>query len=215
VATHWHPSQPSRDRWLIPGALGFLALAVLSAIVMLVYPFGGDGAPPPPVPVAAGSSTPSPAGAPSQARSPSPSPSPSPSVDGAFVRSVVTGLCLSVAEGDPEGAVAQQQACGDKPGQRWRQVAAGDAVTLVNVASGKCLDVANRGTDDGARVQTWTCNNGPNQQWRPQPAAGGTLLVSVNSGKCLDVPDGQNGPGVPLQQWTCHGRANQQWVIGG
>ena len=59
----------TRTRWLIPAALGFLALAVLFAVVMLAYP------------------------------------------------------------------------CGAGASQRWRSVPAGDAVTLVNVASGKCLDV--------------------------------------------------------------------------
>ena len=35
---------PPRDRWLIPAALGFLALAVLFAAAMQVLP-GGTGAP--------------------------------------------------------------------------------------------------------------------------------------------------------------------------
>ncbi|OLB77655.1 MAG: hypothetical protein AUI14_15405 [Actinobacteria bacterium 13_2_20CM_2_71_6] len=141
-----------------------------------------------------------------------------------LVRSVVSGLCLSVAAGgDPEGAAAQQDGCTDSPAQRWRTIPAGGGVTLVNVASGKCLDVADRGTDDGAKVQQWSCNNGANQQWRPQPATadaggqvatGAVLLVSVNSGKCLDLVESQTASGVHLQQWSCHGRANQQWTLG-
>ena len=213
MATHSPPSLPPRERWLIPGAFGFLALAVLFAVVMLVYPFGGGnpGGPPPPEPVAAPSRG---APAPSPTASASPPPSPTPTADGAPVRNQATGLCLSVAGGDPQGAAAQLDNCGNKANQRWRQVAAGGTVTLVNVASRKCLDINDKSTDDKANAQTWSCNKGTNQQWRVQPATGGTLLVSVNSGKCLEAPEGQGSPGTHLQQLTCHGRSNQVWVIG-
>ena len=199
-------------RWLIPAALGFLALSVLFALVMLAYPFGDAG-----VPVSAPASAgPSPAAAPSPSPSPSPTPSPSPSpspAPGAVGDRLRTagGRCLDAAPGDPEGAAAQPDPCGDGAGQRWRQVPGDGAVTLVNVASGKCLDVNNRSTDDGAQVQEWTCNGGPNQQWRLQPAptAGAVLLVSVNSGKCVDASGG-----TAVQQ-PCDGRDSQQWVLGG
>jgi ricin-type beta-trefoil lectin protein len=208
------PSFPPRERWLIPVAFGFLGAAVLFAVVMLVYPFGGGdpGGPPPPEPVAApsrGAATASPTA------SASPVPSPTPSTDGALVRNQATGLCLSVAGGDPQGAAAQLDNCGNGTSQRWRRVGAGDGVTLVNVANRKCLDINDKSTDDKARAQTWSCNKGANQQWRLQPATGGTLLVSVNSGKCLEAPDGQGSPGTRLQQLTCNGRGNQVWVIGG
>ena len=201
------------DRWLIPGALGFLALAVLFAVVMLVYPFGGGerGGPPPPEPAAAASRG---APAPSPTVSASPLPSPTASTDSALVRNQATGLCLSVGGGDPQGAAAQLDNCGDRTNQRWRRVAVGDAVSLVNVASRKCLDINDKSADDRAKAQTWSCNKGTNQQWRVQPATGGSLLVSVNSGKCLDVPEGQGSPGTRLEQFTCHGRSNQVWVIG-
>jgi hypothetical protein len=211
VATHSRSSFPPRERWLIPGALGLLALAVLFAVVMLVYPFSGNdpGGPPSPEPAAAppsrGASPPSPPA----------SASPLPSVDGALVRNMATGLCLSVAGGDPQGAAAVLDNCGGKPNQRWRQVAAGGVVSLVNVASRKCLDISDKSTDDKAKAQTWSCNKGTNQQWRIQPATGGTLLVSANGGKCLDAPEGQAAPGTRVQQFTCHGRSNQVWVIGG
>ena len=183
-------------RWLIPGALSFLALSVGFAVVMLVYPFGDHRIP---EPAAAGTPV-----------VVSPSPSPSPSADGDRVRTA-GGLCLDAAPGDPEGAAAQTDPCGDGPGQRWRRVPAGGAVTLVNLASGKCLDVNDRSTDDGAKVQQWTCNGGPNQQWRTRaaPAAGAVLLVSVQSGKCLDVSGG------PAVQQPCDGRDGQRWIVGG
>jgi hypothetical protein len=215
--------RPPRDRWLIPGALCFLAVAVLFAVGMAVIPGGPGPGSVDPQPAAAGSPV-----LPSLAVTPSPSPTPSPTpaktspppprVDGVLVRSALTGLCLSVAGGGgaPDGAAVEQDPCTSDPVQRWRVVAANGAAALVNVASGKCLDVSAASTDDGAKVQQWSCTNGPNQQWRPQPMPGdpaGVQLVAVHSGKCLDLPAQQTGPGSALQQWSCTGGGNQRWTI--
>jgi Ricin-type beta-trefoil lectin domain len=37
--------------------------------------------------------------------------------------------------------------------------------TLVNPASGKCLDDPNLSTTNGTQLEIWTCNGGSNQQW--------------------------------------------------
>lgn len=37
--------------------------------------------------------------------------------------------------------------------------------TLVNPASGKCLDDPGSSTTNGVRLDLWTCNNGSNQHW--------------------------------------------------
>jgi Ricin-type beta-trefoil lectin domain len=206
-----------RDRWLIPGALGFLALAVVFAVVMVTVPSGGGRSVPVTRPAAAG--TPTVAASATTAPSVSPSPGPVSNVDGLLVHNVATGMCLGIGDGDPEGAVAQQEPCGDAPAERWRETPADGAVLLVNVASGKCLDVNNRETDDGARIQQWSCNNGANQQWRPHAVttdpAGPVLLINANSNKCLEVPDGATDAGVPVRQRNCDGGPAQQWVAGG
>lgn len=91
----------------------------------------------------------------------------------------------------------------------------GNAVGLVNVASGECMDVFGQSTDDHARVQQWACNGGTNQQWRPTSAAdGGVTLVAVHSGKCLDTPGRSRKAGVKLQQYHCNGTSAQDWVLG-
>ena len=220
--------RPPRDRWLIPGALGFLVLAVLFAVGMLLVPgfarSGGTVTQPAAAGTPVGSEppptvAPSPSPTPSPTASPTPSPSPPPKVvDGVLLRSVASGLCLDVATGgDPQGAGAQQDTCAGGPAQHWRLSPAGGAATLVNVASGKCLDVGNGSTDDGARVQQWDCNGGANQQWRMQPVDGGpagTVTVTAgHSGKCLDLPTEQTGPGFRVQQWSCNGQPNQQWTV--
>jgi hypothetical protein len=217
--------RPPRDGWLIPGALCFLALAVLFALGMVVIP-GGTGTGTVTEPAAAASGVPPTApvptaAAPSATPSRTPSPSPTPSrvkADGVLVKSALTGLCLSVQGGAaaPDGAAVEQDPCGADPVQRWRVTPGNGAVAIVNLATGKCLDVNAASGDDGARVQQWSCLGVPNQQWRPQPLPGdpaGIQLTAVHSGKCLDLPAQQTGPGSALQQWSCTGGPNQRWLV--
>jgi Ricin-type beta-trefoil lectin domain len=101
-----------------------------------------------------------------------------------------------------------------------------DIFEVVNLHSGKCLDVYNGprgiGTRDlrqGALVDQWTCYPGhTNQEWQYRPEAHGEL-VNRNSGKCLEVYNGPRGigtrdlrQGALVDQWTCYpGHTNQEW----
>ncbi|MCE6997348.1 RICIN domain-containing protein [Saccharothrix sp. S26] len=90
----------------------------------------------------------------------------------------------------------------------------GGYYNVVNVGSGKCLDVygGDSATGDGVRVVQWTCGSGANQRWRSEDAGGGYVrLVARHSGKCLDVLDAGTNDGAKLVQWTCGGGTNQQW----
>ena len=50
---------------------------------------------------------------------------------------------------------------------RRRQPAmAGDRSTLVNPASGKCLDDPRFSTTEGTQLEIYTCTGGLNQQWQ-------------------------------------------------
>ena len=73
--------------------------------------------------------------------------------------------------------------------QKWSLTAAG---TLVNGASGKCLDVKDRNTANGAKLQIWSCAAGTNQKWTfgggstpptgpttPPPTGGGPGIKAV------------------------------------
>jgi len=130
-------------------------------------------------------------------------------------KSVATGLCLEPVAEEPEGADIQQVACTGAPAQQWQALPAGDdTVTLVNTASGKCLDVDSSRKDDSAPIQQWSCNGGNNQRWRLTPGTAESDVVGVDSGKCLDVPNGTAQPGLRIQQWTCAGTPNQRWTTG-
>lgn len=117
----------------------------------------------------------------------------------------------STADG---GNVVQWTANG-QANQRWRvRDVGGGQNEVVNVGSGKCLDVYGgaSATADGARVVQWSCNGGPNQHWRIEDAGSGYVrLVAQHSGKCLDVSEASTADGAQLVQWTCTGGANQQW----
>ena len=53
------------------------------------------------------------------------------------------------------------------PNQRWRMepIEAGFS-RIVNIGSGKCLDLAAGGAADGTNIIQYDCHLGPNQQWR-------------------------------------------------
>jgi Ricin-type beta-trefoil lectin domain len=89
------------------------------------------------------------------------------------------------------------------------------AFELRNLATGKCLEVADWRTDSGAPVRQWTCHGGANQQWT---ANSNQLLVNTYSGKCLDVPGASTVWGAQVIQWDCGmftKPANQLWFVPG
>ncbi len=53
----------------------------------------------------------------------------------------------------------------DAAGQWILSTTGDDSWTLVNVASGRLLDVYGQATRDGSRVSTWIANSGDNQRW--------------------------------------------------
>ena len=214
-----HRTRP--DNWLIPGALAFLAAAVVFAAEMLIWHGGvgddaaagaaaapsGTGASPKPV---ATSATPKPAATSAKPKPANPTTA-APAV--ITIRGAQTGLCLGVSDTD-DGAAVLQAKCTGKDRQRWREVpAAGGTVTLVNIASDKCMDVYPGSRDDGAKVVLRSCNGGANQQWRPTKSGNAISFVSAGSGKCLDVPSRSDKPGVKLQQYTCNGTPAQLWLL--
>ncbi len=74
------------------------------------------------------------------------------------------GLCMDVAWGSADdGAVVQLVRCHGGPAQHFVLNRAGD---LVNLGSGKCVDVTDMETANGTRLQQWECGGTSNQKWR-------------------------------------------------
>src|SRR5690348_8727385 len=92
------------------------------------------------------------------------------------------------------------------------------AYEIVNVNSGKALDVSGSSTTEGASVIQYTYHDGTNQQWYFKLI--GTVnnqevyeIVNMNSGQVLDVKGGSTADGTPVEQWENNGGANQQWFL--
>jgi len=85
--------------------------------------------------------------------------------------------CLDVTgRSTANGAVIQQYTCNGGTNQEWypsvaQNNPAATIYNLINLNSGKCLDVTGRSTANGAVVQQWTCNGGTNQEWFEQIAS--------------------------------------------
>lgn len=133
-----------------------------------------------------------------------------------ILRSVMSSLCLDVVTEQQEGADVQQVECADAPRQQWQatDVKPEDeavTVTLVNVASGKCLDVEQFLWL--VAVEQRTCKDGePGQRWRVEEAGPDSVrLVAVHSGKCLGVPSKKSGAKVTVSK--CDEGNKQHWAL--
>ncbi|MFE2338643.1 RICIN domain-containing protein [Streptomyces sp. NPDC059431] len=126
--------------------------------------------------------------------------------------------CLEIADWRSDnGAPARQWNCGGggQANQAWVFTYVGDSanhvVTLRNVNSGKCLEIADWRSDDGAPARQWDCTGGANQQFYlwPNPKGSGYALLAQHTDKCLEVADWSQANGAEVRQWTCG--AGPQW----
>lgn len=93
-------------------------------------------------------------------------------------------------------------------------IVSGGTYKLINVNSGKALDVQSAGTTPGTNVQIWTDNGTGAQKWTIyQNADGSYKLVNVNSALALDVASSGTADGTNVQAWTDNGTGAQKWNI--
>lgn len=86
---------------------------------------------------------------------------------GSAIRSRASGRCLT-ANGTANGSPVGLANCVGSAAQQWSPRT---DRSVVNIGSGRCLDVAKNATTAGSPVQVWDCGGGkPNQSW----ARGGT-----------------------------------------
>jgi hypothetical protein len=106
--------------------------------------------------------------------------------------------------------------------QQWTLVPVGpgnfstgpSAFAIMNVNSGKVLDVTGGSTNAATPLQQWDYLGTPNQQWTFQPAANGFyVIVNVGSGLALDDTGYSLSNGTVLQQYYSTGNTNQQWAL--
>ncbi|GAA0362972.1 RICIN domain-containing protein [Streptomyces blastmyceticus] len=133
-----------------------------------------------------------------------------------------SGKCLDLNNVNPgktkNGAHALQWECDGTNGQQWRVIPANNSsFEIRSVASGKCLEVENSGTQAGATIQQWDCNGGKNMRWSmvlvDQRQKLFQLRPTHTEERCLDVYDAGTGNGATVQQWYCNQTAAQLWRI--
>ncbi len=77
---------------------------------------------------------------------------------------VYDSKCLGVAGGAAaDGSAVEINDCSGAAAQQWRVRSDG---TIVNVASGTCLDATANGTANSTPLDIWSCDNGDNQHWQ-------------------------------------------------
>jgi hypothetical protein len=126
--------------------------------------------------------------------------------------------CLTAPTG-PAGTQLQQAACNGLAAQSFQfrpRPGTVDVFTVVNSATGLCLDVNGQSTADGATVIGWSCGAGTNQSFTLRPTGSGVYqLVAVHSGKCVDVSEASTADAARIIQWRCGTGTNQRWRLPG
>ncbi|WP_209445496.1 RICIN domain-containing protein [Streptomyces roseochromogenus] len=85
--------------------------------------------------------------------------------------------------------------------------------TVINAASGRCLDAKAAATANGTVVQQYACNGTAAQQWSFTDAGNGYVHIDNrnNTSQVVDVTDVSTADNAPIQLWSYGGGANQQW----
>ncbi len=85
--------------------------------------------------------------------------------------------------------------------------------TVINKATGKCVDMAGAGTVNDTKIVSWTCNNTFAQHFQFQVTSGSNYRVNNrnNSVQVWDVTGVSTADGALIHSWTYGGGANQQW----
>jgi Domain of Unknown Function (DUF1080)/Ricin-type beta-trefoil lectin domain-like len=90
----------------------------------------------------------------------------------------------------------------------------GVAFRLVNVKTGKALDVKDGSMRPGAALVQFAVSNGPSQLWTVRTARDTHLIINAHSGLSINIPQRSNANRQPLIQWTVvEGEPNQSWVF--
>lgn len=127
-----------------------------------------------------------------------------------------SGCAIETPSGAPGDAVGLvQRRLGEHAHQQWylRYLGDGD-FALVNVSSGKNLDINGGSGANGAIALQWPWHGGDNQRVRLRPAGDGSYhLIMKHSGRALDVYGGRTDGGAPIIQWDLHGGNNQRFEV--
>jgi lysophospholipase L1-like esterase len=113
------------------------------------------------------------------------------------------------------GTVMQIYTMNEGKNQQWKLTNIGNnIVSLINVTSGKALEVAGGSMVNGATVDQSAYTGSSAQQWQIVSAGNGWFeLLNVNSGQSLDVTAGSATAGATVVQWPYHSVTWEQWTF--
>ncbi len=136
------------------------------------------------------------------------------------------GRCLDIPNGSTQPGIALRQwDCNGSGAQMWAPLEStfddGNAYTLTNAGSNKCIDDMNFGVNDGNPVIEYDCNQAGNQAYTfnfmgvDPSGAGYYEAINLNASKCLDVTGISTAPATPIQLFSClgAGQHNQHWQV--
>nr|WBO81635.1 RICIN domain-containing protein [Streptomyces sp. SBE_14.2] len=85
--------------------------------------------------------------------------------------------------------------------------------TVMNAASGRCLDARAAATANGTAVQQYSCNGTTAQRWSFTATGDGYVRINNanNTGQVVDVAEVSSADNAPVHLWAYGGGANQQW----
>ena len=118
--------------------------------------------------------------------------------------------------GNENGTNIQLHLKNDSLAQQWdiSYNMATDDYNIVNVGSGKALDVYAADTSDGTNVQLWETNKTCAQRWKLVRTAEDEIkILSACSNKALDISAGLIKSGNNVQIWTDNYTDAQRWKI--
>jgi glycosyl hydrolase family 31/ricin-type beta-trefoil lectin protein/uncharacterized protein DUF5110/carbohydrate binding protein with CBM35 domain len=119
----------------------------------------------------------------------------------------VLGRCLT-AGGTANRALVTTNACAASASQLWTRRADG---TLLNPASGRCLDVPDSNTTPGAvQLQIYDCVHTDGQIWRLPPGP-----VTGPGGLCADIAGADPSSVTAAQLYTCNNSDAQRFSTPG
>jgi len=125
------------------------------------------------------------------------------------------GLCLGVSGNNTSNSVASVlRACTASSANWIVESTANGYYRLMNVNSGKALDMTNcSGADGGVADQyAWLANSC--QEWQLTTTTDGWIkLTNHNSGKVLDVANCGTSENTAIDQWAALGNACQDWRL--
>lgn len=131
-----------------------------------------------------------------------------------MLRAKEGNLIAGVANSSGENAaLVTQQSWQGYGNQQWVPIKVDFGhYKIVNMNSGKVLDVTGGSTASGRLIQQWAYLGGSSQKWRIIATEDGYFkVINVHSGLALSSPYPRTQAGIQLEQYPYNGWANQKW----